>query len=225
MDTAKTQAVKAGDDKTAKADKAAADNTADLNKKAALDSAAADAKADLDSLLGPPDATRWVINLASGKAPKMPPDGSPATTLVIIRDFDAAKADSGYDDLDKDDPLKSNWDKRAASAAKADKAAKKTADDSTDGFRFLLRHAPASVSFIEVQCAASVEEAKNIVLSLLPACSLEQVIAIKPDAKPPVFEQTHVVIDADPTTMSKTTVGGKVVETLPEDPKAVKSPK
>lgn len=60
------------------------------------------------------------------------------------------------------------------------KARRKADSEEPDTISFLLRHSPAWCSIVEVECAETVEEARDLVLRLLPACSLEQITEIDP---------------------------------------------
>jgi len=150
-----------------------------------------------------PDPAKWVINLALPSSIQFPPEDSPYTTLVITEDTHAARQAYGLEPKDGEKSLpkdagsvvskddKSNYEKMLKGAERATderrsryadtdgkkhkKAKRKADDDTLEPIRFLLRHAPAWCSIVEVQCAETVEEARDLVLRFFPACSLDQI--------------------------------------------------
>ncbi len=177
-DAAKAKAEKAkaiADAKTAvtKATKALKDNKDD-KKKGELEANLAEAKAEL-LVLCPLDPTRYVYNIAANKGFKPPVT---TKTIVIVNDVQAAADEVVYSEKsDPKDPVKANWDKRVAAAKKKD------ADSET--FTFIARHSPAPAGLFEVQCCETVDEAKTLILSLFPECTLDQIVE-KKDEEPDV---------------------------------------
>ena len=168
------------------------DKAAEAKAEAKADAAEAKAKAAAPAVPVVSDPTRWVINLAALKPIKMPPLGSPVTTLVIRNCVEDAMKDDGYDTFDpvRDKDKKAAWDKRLAASKKAKSAkaaelkkdhkpgAKPDADAGPAVFKFLVRHSPCPCGQVEVEDCATADEAKAVILSVLPACSIEQITEV-----------------------------------------------